>query len=145
MGWGLQHPMGFGPSSLQDGGVELAQYLRAIGDLDTPMEPTARRRRLSTRASSCRRIYSPFRLAQLPALTYQRAAKSLPASFGSRAGEGLSLSPQAPCEPFGSGPRPRCRLDWRARVPAPRNRSPGLPRKLGLACSSCMPLCAVLC
>lgn len=40
--------MGFGPSSLQDGGVELAQYLRAIGDLDIPMEPTARRRRLST-------------------------------------------------------------------------------------------------
>lgn len=47
--------MGFSPSSLQDGGAELAQYPRAIGgDLDVLLEPTARRRRwLSTHMSSC--------------------------------------------------------------------------------------------
>ena len=144
--WGLQHPMGFSPYSLQNGGVELAQRLRAIGDLNVPLEPAARRRRLSTRASSCRRIYSPLRLTWLPASPHQRAAKPPLAFFGSRVGEGLSLPPQAPREPFSSSPRLRCRLDWRARAPAPRNRGArGFPQSqalpVPLACL-CVPCCA---
>lgn len=107
--------MGFSPSSLRDGGAELARHPRAVGDLDVPREPPARRRWLSTHTSSCRRIYSPLGLAWLLASSRQRAAKAPLGSFGSRAGEGLSLPPQAPQQPFGSGPR----LRWRARTGGP--------------------------
>lgn len=59
----------------------------------------------------------------LPSLTHSAAGRapqeSCQASPGSWAGEkGFFCH----CESSGSGPRQRCCLDWRARVPAPQNR-----------------------
>lgn len=88
LGMGAMVSHGFSPSRLKEGGLELALPLRAICDLDIPLEPAVRRRWFSTSMSSCQRIYISASLScwpcptrELPSLCWLPLAAGLGKDF----------------------------------------------------------------